>query len=127
MSHGVRICAEAKYETLVRLLREHIAHWKVDASHLDGFAQRCVEDCIADLESITAWATDPTALAHANRITLTLCEVCAPENWPAEVVRAFADANEPTGSGTPWKLRAGAFGRAKCLDRPGFVHTTLDA
>lgn len=77
MSHGIRICAEAKYETLVRLL--------------------------------------------------TLCEVCAPEYWTAEVARAFADANEPTGSGTPWKLRAGAFGRAKCLDKPGFVHTTLDA
>lgn len=127
MSHGVRICAEAKFDALAAMLREHIAHWKVDASHLEGISQKCVLDCISDLESITAWATGPEALASCNRVSLTLCEVCCPEGWPAEVARAFADDHEPTGSGTPWNLRGGAYGRARCHDKPGFVHVTLDA
>jgi hypothetical protein len=61
-------------------------------------------------------------------------QVCVPEGWTDDEVKALAEFDNPCGTTNGWGVRkagspllAGAPERRPCADRPGFVHVMLDA
>lgn len=72
--------------------------------------------------------------AEITRRGLIDCQVCVPEKWTDDEVRAFAEVNNPCGTEHGWQIRrdgdkalAGAPERVQCQDRSGHVHIMLDA
>lgn len=62
------------------------------------------------------------------------CQVCVPDIWADDEVRAFAEVNNPCGTENGWHIRregdtalAGAAERVVCESRSGHVHIMLDA
>ena len=61
-------------------------------------------------------------------------QVCVPEDWSDERVKAFADLHNLCGTVSGWAIRregdrflAGCRERVPCAKREGFVHIMLDA
>jgi hypothetical protein len=60
-------------------------------------------------------------------------QVCVPKDWTNEQVKAFADAENPSGLDSGWKIRregdealAGCAERVPCQQRCDCVHIMLD-
>lgn len=61
-------------------------------------------------------------------------QVCTPEGWSDDLVKAFADKDTECGTELGWVIRKegdkdlkGDPERNPCSERKGFVHITLDA
>lgn len=61
-------------------------------------------------------------------------QVCVPDDWTNEQVKAFADEANPCGTENGWAIRkegddalAGYRERVSCAQRFGHVHVMLDA
>jgi hypothetical protein len=61
-------------------------------------------------------------------------QVCVPVDWTDDVVKEFADRENPCGTSNGWFIRkegdkalAGDHERVPCESRSGFVHIMLDA
>lgn len=72
--------------------------------------------------------------AEVTRRSLLSMQVCVPEHWADEQVKAFAERENPSGTENGWFIRregdkalAGAKERAQCEERSGHVHIMLDA
>ena len=59
-------------------------------------------------------------------------QVCVPKDWSDDEVKAFADANNPSGLPQGWRIRTdpgildGCPERNPCDDHDGYVHVMLD-
>lgn len=72
--------------------------------------------------------------AQVTRTSALSMQVCVPESWTDEQIKAFAERENPCGSQNGWFIRkegdealAGSPERNPCASRVGFVHVMLDA
>lgn len=72
--------------------------------------------------------------AEVTRMGVLDMQVCVPEDFTDEQVKAFANEANPCGTSYGWTIRqqgskylAGANERVPCEERPGHVHIMLDA